>query len=1262
MRNLFHHLDSGQISLEPSAPSQPRAAADSLVESRLTLCRFRSWLIAALACAAVIATGAPNSAAAQGSTYVPAVVGSSIATGTTGVAAASAVLDACGNVYEMESDYPNRGNVVEVPANGSAPVILAKGVGYSAAGLAIYSNATATTLYFTQGSNFYSSSASSMPIVNCVPQVGSISTTANTFNTVGNYYWSQALALGVDAAGNLFLGTGQYSGNSCDLLEYSAKGVASNLLTGTNSACATSLAVDAADNVYFTDGTSQVKELANGASAVTPFGKSLTSPTGVAIDSSGNLYIADSGNVFEVPTENGVLTPADTFLLTTGVSSLSGVTPEANGSLLLSTGNGITHANLGSLALTGAAVDRASAAGTATYVFNASETLTGILPVTDTVASKTFAMATGGTCAAGTSYNIGESCTVAVTAMSSYPGANIGALLLQTGNSQTLNTLALSATGTGAAITVDPGTLSSISTSLKTPQGAAIDSLGNLYVADKGSNSILLFAAGSTTGTAISTGSLTLNSPTAVAVDGAGNVFIADTGDNRVVEIPAGNAAGAVALSTSFSGPEGIAVDQGGNLYVSDTGNNHIVVVPNINGTLDAGMTTTLGTGLQGPGALTLDGSGNLYFVDSGNHDVDELAAPVGGIPQVKVITGIGLPLALATDASGSLYVVDQSTASVLRYGVVSGKFGSGQVVSTAIASPHGLAIDPLGNLYVTDDANALVSVLMRSQAQLPFGVWNVGTTSTPLVAAVSNIGNASVTFQSPSYVASGNTAAGFNITDDGCGTAGSVAAGDSCQLTSTFTPNNPELNVSETLTLSSNALNSGQTVVLSGTGAHITPATLTLALTSPSSSQGLTATTPVSFTATIGTGGNTAAPGGTIKFFVSGSQVGVEKVVNGSASITLPNGLPAGSAVDIGATYSGDQINYSGATANINLSVAALPTTLSFAITTPYTNPASVNDSSANAQGPSIPLTATLAVSGSVIPNGTVSFYSGNSANPTLLGTAPIVSGGGGTFAATLDTTALRAGTSNVVENNSFLTNYSLFAVYSGDSTYGASSSNSAPVAVVGPPLCAIASTPTCKTSTTGATFSVSPTTASVKVASTATGTGSGQAIVTINSYGGWAGIVSFTCSNLPAYATCAPFPGTASVVASTISAPAAPAQVQFIIKTNVPPPSNPLAGTTWWMGLLSGLLLWLVRARIKARGALGRIALCCMVLVLPMLLGSLSGCGSGTTATTTPTGTSDITVQMNAAQYVPGSNPNLNTEAPDTNVGTFHVMLTVE
>ena len=128
-----------------------------------------------------------------------------------------------------------------------------------------------------------------------------------------------------------------------------------------------------------------------------------------------------------------------------------------------------------------------------------------------------------------------------------------------------------------------------------TPLGLATDAAGNVYVADTGNNEIrkitpaglVTTLAGSTTaGSVDGTGSAArFNLPWAVAVDSTGNVYVADTNSNEIRDItPAGvvtTLAGSTILNgstdglgnaASFSGPSGVALDAEGNGYVADGG------------------------------------------------------------------------------------------------------------------------------------------------------------------------------------------------------------------------------------------------------------------------------------------------------------------------------------------------------------------------------------------------------------------------------------------------------------------------------------------------------------------------------------------------------------------------------------------------------------------------------------------------------------------------------------------------------------------
>src|SRR5260370_312468 len=140
------------------------------------------------------------------------------------------------------------------------------------------------------------------------------------------------------------------------------------------------------------------------------------------------------------------------------------------------------------------------------------------------------------------------------------------------------------------------------SAQLNLPGGIAVDSSGNLYIADGGnhrvrklSNGIMTTVAGNgTAGYAGDNGAATsaqLNDPVGVAVDSAGNLYIADAGNNVIRKVSNGtittlagnNKAGAgysgdggTATSAQFNDPVGVAVDSAGNLYIADANNNAI--------------------------------------------------------------------------------------------------------------------------------------------------------------------------------------------------------------------------------------------------------------------------------------------------------------------------------------------------------------------------------------------------------------------------------------------------------------------------------------------------------------------------------------------------------------------------------------------------------------------------------------------------------------------------------------------------------------
>jgi uncharacterized protein (TIGR03437 family) len=328
-----------------------------------------------------------------------------------------------------------------------------------------------------------------------------------------------------------------------------------------------------------------------------------------------------------------------------------------------------------------------------------------------------------------------------------------------------------------------------IAAQLEYPAGIAIDVTGNVYVADRDAAVVRRISSNGTISTFAGTGtagysgdggpaaSAQLNGPLGLALDSNGNLFVADTGNNVVREISsngnistvagnslAGYMADAVpATTTSLNSPEGVAVDRAGNLYIADTVNDRIRmvtpagVISTVAGTgLSAvygsiydgtGVSTTTGDGgpataaaIVLPTDVALDASGNLYIADYGNGrirqvvngTIDTLAGAAGGAPleigQLAVSEQLTGPTGLAVDAAGDIYFAEGSigTGSGLSPGdfriwevnsagllVAAAGIGlesySGDGGPAAIAqlnAPSGVALDSGGNLFVADTLN----------------------------------------------------------------------------------------------------------------------------------------------------------------------------------------------------------------------------------------------------------------------------------------------------------------------------------------------------------------------------------------------------------------------------------------------------------------------------------------------------------------------------------------------------------------------------
>jgi uncharacterized protein (TIGR03437 family) len=310
------------------------------------------------------------------------------------------------------------------------------------------------------------------------------------------------------------------------------------------------------------------------------------------------------------------------------------------------------------------------------------------------------------------------------------------------------------------------------SAGLIAPFAVAVDSSGNVYFAENGDSRIreinatsldISTAAGNGTpgysgdGSTASSGQL--NSPTGVAVDSAGNLYIADTLNCRIRKVTssgtlstfAGNGTlsysgnGGPAIQAQLNAPEGVAADAAGNFYVADTLNN-VVRIVSPNGIIanfagkggagdsgDGGAATS--AQLNGPQGMAVDASGNLFIADTLNAKVRKVSTSgvittvagsgtpgYGGDGSAAGNAQLNGPQGVAVDTAGDVYIADFGNSRVRKVSAASGDittvagngtFGysgdGGPAVNAQLNGPQGVAVDTAGNLYIADSENNLI-------------------------------------------------------------------------------------------------------------------------------------------------------------------------------------------------------------------------------------------------------------------------------------------------------------------------------------------------------------------------------------------------------------------------------------------------------------------------------------------------------------------------------------------------------------------------
>jgi sugar lactone lactonase YvrE len=339
-----------------------------------------------------------------------------------------------------------------------------------------------------------------------------------------------------------------------------------------------------------------------------------------------------------------------------------------------------------------------------------------------------------------------------------------------------------------------PNNLPALKSSMDSPATVALDGVGNVYVAAFNSGRVFRVATdgnvtvvagigepGGARGDGGPAVSASLAEPSGIAVDSSGNIFIADRTFCRIREVSAQTGIistvagtdtcwhtgdGGPATSATLNNPSGVALDSVGNIFIADT-NNCLIrkiststgVISTVAGTLpdltgnlhcgymgDGGLATSAKLGF--PNGVAVDGSGNIIIADTTNCAIRKISASTGIISTVAGTASCGYSgdggaatsaqlsqsFGVAVDGTGNVLIADTSNCVIRKVSsssghisTVAGEFSLGcgysgdetSATSAQLNQPYGVAVNGSGDIFTADYGNSVIRKVSASTGHI---------------------------------------------------------------------------------------------------------------------------------------------------------------------------------------------------------------------------------------------------------------------------------------------------------------------------------------------------------------------------------------------------------------------------------------------------------------------------------------------------------------------------------------------------------------